>query len=371
MSRWFTICLAVLLAILPSSCGRKAPWYAPTRVALGNLVVLSTPAGADILLDGIATGRVTPDTLGELPAGGHIVRVRREGWVAAPESLSVQVVARETARAEFMLTPGAGTPTPLVLLEAFSNVSCMPCIQMAATLRALLADPAFGPDRVALIEYAANWPKPTDPHYQAAPAQNTARMMFYQDYLAVGIPTLVVDGALAGLSGQPPAIDGLRALVASRLGGNPGFTIAVTAFPGDPTTITASATLRASSAVGRAGAVLDFALVQDPLIYDSPPGDNGETVFHGIMRDFVSAVGPIFPLAAHDSVERTVTLNRQSAWPLADLHVIAFVQDPQTREVLQAGQSGIATTPTRAARDSRSMNATRSPRSPHTRRGKP
>jgi len=371
MSRWFTICLAVLLAIALSSCGRKAPWYAPTRVGLGNLIVLSTPTGADILLDGIATGCVTPDTLSDIVAGGHVIRVRREGWLAAPESLRVQIVARETAQAEFVLTPGTGTPTPVVLLEAFSNVSCVGCPQMAATLRALLADPGFGLDHVVLVEYAANWPSATDPHYQAAPAQNTARMTFYQSDLGGGIPTLLVNGAIAGVSGTPPSIEGLRALVTSRLAGNPGFEIAVAASADGAGAITARATLRAASAVDHPGAVLDFALVQDSLIYGSPPGNNGQVDFRWIMRDFVSAGEPVFPLGAHDSVERTVTLNRQTAWPLADLHVIAFVQDPQTREVLQAGHAAVTATLARTVRDSRSVDITRSPPRTPTRRGRP
>lgn len=374
MRRWFTTCVAILLAISLASCGRKAPWFAPAPAATtGTLLVLSSPGGADILVDGTATGRVTADTLRDLEAGEHVVRVRREGWVAAPESLRVEVVAQATARAEFTLSPVEEVPPQVVVLEAFSNVSCIGCPQMAATLRTLLAESGDGPDPVVLIDYATNWPALNDPHYQAAPAQNTARMSFYQSDLTVGIPTLLVNGALAGASGQPPPLDALRELVAGRLAGDPGFGVQVVASTiAGSTAIVARATLHAERAVARPGAVLAFALVQDPVTYVSPPGDQGETEFHWIMRDFVEGTEPPLPLAADESAVRTVTLTRQTAWPVADLHVIAFVQDPQTREILGAGHAVVTAAVALARRDLRSAAlVTVPPLRTRTQRGRP
>ncbi len=70
-------------------------------------------------------------------------------------------------RADFALTAVQAPPPQVVLLEAFSNVSCVGCPQMSATVAALTAEPGFGPDRVLLVKYAANWPALNDPHYQA------------------------------------------------------------------------------------------------------------------------------------------------------------------------------------------------------------
>ncbi len=341
--RWFSICLAILLAASLPSCGRKAPWFAPEPpVPTGTLIVVSSPDSADILLDGVATARVTPDTLRDVEVGEHVVRVQLDGWAAAPESLRVDVVAQVTARAEFTLHRIVESPPQVVALEAFSNVDCVGCPQMATMLHTLMGEPGFGLDRVVLVEYAANWPAPTDPHYQAAPVQNTARMSFYQSALTVGIPTLLVNGALAGVSGQPPPLADLRQLVAERLAGDPGFAVRVVASTvAGKSAVVARATLRAVRAVERAGAVLAFALVQDPIIYATPPGNQGETEFHWIMRDFVQAADSPLPLAAGDSIVHSVTLTRQTAWPVEALHVIAFVQDPQTREILQAGHAGV------------------------------
>lgn len=349
--RWCTTCICSLCVAAVISCGRVAPRFAPELPPqTGTLIVTSSPDGAAVLLDGLATGGVTPDTVRELAVGAHVVSVRREGWEAAPDSVVVNLSPQAVVEAAFTLTLLEAPPQQLVVLEAFSNVNCVGCPQMAATLRALMAEPGHGPDRVVLIKYAANWPAVNDPHYQANPVDNAARMTFYQPYLMVGIPTLIANGALAGASGQPPALDALRTLVDGLLQGDPGFAIQLEAdaLPGG-TSVHASATLHAERGVSRAGTVLQFALVQDPVTYTTPPGNQGETEFHWIMRDLATAAQPPLPLAAEETIIREATLTAQAAWPVADLHVIAFVQDTQTREILQAGHAVVTTAGARAA----------------------
>ncbi len=356
--RWHTTACCALAVVALVSCGRIAPWFAPQPpAATGTLIVASVPEGAAVHLDGVPTGHTTPDTLRDVTAGRHVVRVVRAGWAAAPESAVVELAAQAVQRADFSLTAVQAPPPQVVLLEAFSNVSCVGCPQMSSTLAALLAEPGFGPERVLLVKYAANWPALNDPHYQANPADNGARLAFYQPYLAVGIPTLALNGALAGASGEPPALDALRSLVAASLQGDPGFSITVdAAAQSDDATVLATVTLRASRAVARANAVLQFALVQDPVTYRSPPGNQGETEFHDVMRDLVAASSAPLPLAAGDSVALAVSLARQANWPVADLRVIAFVQDALTREVLQAG-SAVVTPPPGFARAGASTSA--------------
>jgi len=351
MGRWCSICICALLVASLCSCGRVAPRFSPPPPPeTGTLIVTSVPDGANVLLDGLATGRVTPDTLRDLAAGPHEVRVWRDGWAVEPESVQVALAPQAIERAAFTLTLLEAAPSQVVVLEAFSNVNCVGCPQLAATLRALMAEPGYGPDRVVLIKYAANWPAVSDPHYQANPADNGARMTFYQAYLGVGIPTLIANGAVAGASGQPPALDALRDQVDDLLQGDPGFAIQVeaVALPGG-TSVSARATLHAERQVSHANTVLQFALVQDPVSYATPPGNQGETEFHWIMRDLATATQTPLPLAAEQTVIREVTLVRQSAWPVTGLHVIVFVQDTQTREILQAGHAVVTAQAARAA----------------------
>ena len=182
-----------------------------------------------------------------------------------------------------------------------------------------------------------------------------------------------MDGALAGASGQPPALVALEGAVEARLAADPGFGIEVTASTvAGGAAVAAHATLHAERTVARAGAVLRFVLVQDPVVYATPPGDQGETEFHWIMRDFVTAADPPLPLAPDVPVGRAATLTRQPAWPAADLGVVAFVQDPATREILQAGRAVVVEA---AARPGRALRFAVAPAVPplrtHTRRGRP
>jgi len=347
MGRWCSICICALLVASLCSCGRVAPRFSPPPPPeTGTLIVTSVPDGANVLLDGLATGRVTPDTLRDLAAGPHEVRVWRDGWTAEPESVQVELAPQAIEQAAFTLTLFEAAPSQVVVLEAFSNVNCVGCPQLAATLRALMAEPGYGHDRVVLIKYAANWPAVSDPHYQANPTDNGARMTFYQPYLAVGIPTLIANGTLAGASGQPPALETLRDQVDGLLQGDPGFVIQAeaVALPGG-TSVRATVTLHAERNVSRANTVLQFALVQDPVNYSTPPGNQGETEFHWIMRDLAVAAQPPLPLVAEATAVIEATLVRQAVWPVADLHVIAFVQDTQTREILQAVHANVTPVP--------------------------
>lgn len=347
---WRFVRLCLLLALPLAACGRVAPRFAPVSVdRTGTLIVTSAPAGAAVELDGVATGHVTPDTLTGVVAGAHVVRVALGGWSVAPDSIEVTVAAQSVAQAAFTLTLVPPPPPQVVLLEAFSNVNCVGCPAMATMLANLMAEPGHGLDRVVLIKYAANWPAVNDPHYVASSAANNARMTFYQSYLMVGIPTLVVNGALAGVSGTPPTPTALHDLVDAQMQHDPGLAIDVQATAlASGTGVTATATVRADRAVSHANTVLRLALVQDPVTYATPPGNQGETTFHDVMRDLVTAAGAPLPLAAGATFARTVTLARQAAWPVANLHVVAFVQDTQTREVLQAAQVLVSSAAVRA-----------------------
>ena len=74
----------------------------------GFLYVTSSPAGADIYLDGEATGKKTPAQL-EVSPGEHQVEVRMSGFLT--QSKSASVAKNEVSRVEFSLTRGKGALT--------------------------------------------------------------------------------------------------------------------------------------------------------------------------------------------------------------------------------------------------------------------
>ncbi|MBN1193805.1 MAG: DUF3344 domain-containing protein [Methanomicrobiaceae archaeon] len=77
-------------------------------VQTGSLSVTSSPAGATILLDDEETGQATNATLGEIPAGDHVVTVAHEGYREPDEQLAT-VEAGATTEIHFTLEPITGS----------------------------------------------------------------------------------------------------------------------------------------------------------------------------------------------------------------------------------------------------------------------
>jgi peroxiredoxin len=69
----------------------------------GLIFVNSSPPGGDIILDYVFTGKLTPDTLFDVPTGTHQVSVSKAGYIPSPSSTIVQVLENQTANAYFDL----------------------------------------------------------------------------------------------------------------------------------------------------------------------------------------------------------------------------------------------------------------------------
>ena len=76
----------------------------------GSIWVSSNPPGGDILLDHALTGLVTPDTLKDVPVGEHVISVTKEGFITAPDSVSISVMENGFDSVRFdLLEPTKGT----------------------------------------------------------------------------------------------------------------------------------------------------------------------------------------------------------------------------------------------------------------------
>lgn len=75
------------------SCGLKQPTQTtgPERKS-GSLFVTSDPAGAQIILDGVDQGKITPDTLHNVPVGNHTVRLYKDGYETSSDSFIVHIM---------------------------------------------------------------------------------------------------------------------------------------------------------------------------------------------------------------------------------------------------------------------------------------
>jgi hypothetical protein len=62
----------------------------PITSLTGTIYVLSLPEGAEIVLDGKTTGRITPSMVNDIPAGSHIVRVQKPGYTPNEQSVDIR-----------------------------------------------------------------------------------------------------------------------------------------------------------------------------------------------------------------------------------------------------------------------------------------
>lgn len=377
------------------SCGREAPSFAP-----GSITVISDPAGAAIVLDGRDTGLVTPATLAELDAGLYVVSVHLEEWESEPEGLPLELKPLDDLTASFTLSqtgirvlapaggrilidgadtgkvapafvaldpgtyrfsieldgyharPATRNVTVIdgqivemteedfafrsqrtVIVEGFANVSCLPCPQLTANLLAMADKPGFATDRVTFIEFSVSWPELADPFYLANPAENSERFTLYQ---VLGAPDLYVNGVK-----QADALDAaaMEQAVLAALETDPGFLVDVTADFAGPT-VPVAVTLSAPQPVDLSGTVLYVALYEKIITLDPAPGLNGQTEFHHVFRDKADSHGQPGLIDQATPTTIAATVNRGDLDP-ANLVVMAFVQRPGDRVILQGGSSAV------------------------------
>ena len=318
---------------IAAGAGEFADFTLTSTGALGSLSVTSVPSGAAISLDGDDTGEVTPHVFA-LAAGAYDVVVERRNF-HAPTTQRVDVQPAGESDADFALTP-----RKIVLMETVSAVNCIGCPAMHEQ-EVEVAAAGYGPDKVVGIQYSEGWLGP-DPHHEANPGDNIARArnLYWADTPWGGaMPAMFLDGTLAELTEpnypQPASVmmDSLDAHLARQ----PGFAIDVAVDDLHAAAFTVSIDLVAVEEVTGPNARLHVCVVETPVLYDEPPGSEGETEFHWIMREFETLAAPPLPVSPAAAGHFEIELTAGDGWVADNLAVIAFVQDDVTLEVLQAG----------------------------------
>jgi peroxiredoxin len=75
---------------------------------LGDVFVNSNISGAEIILDYVSTGKMTPDTIFDVMIGKHILSITKSGYSVFPESAMVQVVEGSVTSVNFVLAQNVG-----------------------------------------------------------------------------------------------------------------------------------------------------------------------------------------------------------------------------------------------------------------------
>jgi hypothetical protein len=219
----------------------------------------------------------------------------------------------------------------MVLFEHFTQASCPPC---ASTNPPLFATMSQNTDKIIPISYQVYWPG-YDPMFDHNPNEIRDRVTYYGVSAA---PNSVMDGngPLSSLSLGSQANINARAAITSP------FTIETSHKVSDRfDEVEVTVEITASTDINRS-MVAQIAIVEHEIHFNSPPGTNGETLFHNVMKKMLpGADGTDLPTswAAGDKQTLTYSWKFKNVYDVSEIAVIAWVQDENSKEVLQASFS--------------------------------
>ena len=206
-----------------------------------------------------------------------------------------------------------------LLVELFTNVYCPNCEVAEAWIDSV----ASANDRVVVIEYHDPAYNPLDP-FSGPPAdsQIAERSQFYFGSSAHGYPYVLFDGILEneGIGN----IGGWGNQVETRLAQNTSVSLSISGVY-DTLSRTGSLSVQVDGDTGQTRQ-LYVALTESDLIA------SGQTYHHVFRRFYPGPEG----ISLTIPTETTVSFEIDPTWNPASLTFVVFVQNPSTREVLQA-----------------------------------
>jgi hypothetical protein len=225
----------------------------------------------------------------------------------------------------------------LVLYEEFSGENCAPCAATNPGLWTLLTT-GTNPNKVMLIKYQSPIPSAGPIYYQnTTDVQN--RMTYYNVPFA---PYARIDGAVSpGPNGGHPADLTQAHLDAETAIASP-FNITVT---NTVTGTTLNSTINVAAVAAYSGTAVKLrAALVETLIYTTPPGTNGETEFHHVVRK-------MYPTADGQAIPNTWTNGQTGTYNFSgqipsyvdrthELFVMVWIQNDDTdKKIAQAAKS--------------------------------
>ncbi len=227
-----------------------------------------------------------------------------------------------------LCTVALGQSKKFVLFEHFTQASCGPCASQNPIFEANIA--ANNEGKFHHIAYHTSWPG-TDPMYSANPTENDARTQYYN---VTGVPRMHMLGSQ--WSGGPAGVTQSMLDNAAAVGSP--IKITVTDVPnGNDRDVTV--TIKTTGTVPAGNLVVRTAVVEREIVYGTPPGSNGETIFPNVFRKMLpSTAGDTYtPAPLGQSVVFNYTYTPDPGWDPSEIASIAFVQDEGSEEVLNSG----------------------------------
>ena len=220
----------------------------------------------------------------------------------------------------------------IVLLESFTNVSCPPCATYNPITAQFIQDyGSLEPIQVINVQYHMSWPSPTDPFYLMDIASNDAARTYYG---ISAVPDLITDGENKP---NPGDYDAMVDAMDDRLAVSAPFEISLTTSKVDGT-FTIDASVTAVETVPAGDLVLRMAIVEGLVLYDTPPGSNGETEFHCSMRTMLPGfAGTPLTITSGQTLEFSESATLDPEW--GAIYAVVWIQNNTGLEVLQAART--------------------------------
>ncbi len=207
-----------------------------------------------------------------------------------------------------------------VLLEHFTNTRCGICSSR---------NPAFFTtidqyDDIHHIAYHPSVPYPNCEIHLTNPAGNNSRATYYDVF---GTPRVFLNGTPTG---PGPLIT--NAALDATLGATSPIAIIVDETDGNDREVSIDIQTFGTAPTGNLK--LYVAVLEARYEYNAP---NGETVHHNVFREFLADGVDFSPAADGESVALTYNYTLDAAWTPEEIYVMAYVQNDDTKEMINSG----------------------------------
>jgi len=225
------------------------------------------------------------------------------------------------------------------LVERFTNCSCGPCATLNNAWYNSTTQNLVNSGFISHIIYNVNWPSANDPMYLLNSTDNMARRTFYG---VTWVPWPVINSVYFDYQslGQTQFVNTVNSgnyeyapfkIILSQVALGSNYLEVGAKLIRDPNDVTTFNNLK-----------LRVALTEKTVIYPSPPGSNGESVFFSVCRKMLpDANGTSFTIPAPgDSIELSLGYTPTTAFlqsvNLDSIRVVAFLQDDPSKVIYQS-----------------------------------
>lgn len=225
----------------------------------------------------------------------------------------------------------------IVLIEQFTNSGCPPC---ASSTPPVLQYVNNNPATVVAVAYHTSFPY-NDSMYFENPAESNARVNLYS---VVSVPHTVLDGnQFSGSSSS--FLPGMATAITSRAAVPAPYTISSTGAQITGNTLQGAFVFTSLQGSNATDSLIAHIVVIEKEVqksaYLASPGNNTETVYQYVMRKMLpgSQGTPLLNRQLNGMDTIAFTWNMQNIKSIAEVRVVAFVQNVNTKEIYQAAMS--------------------------------